>query len=110
HSLPESTAGVYSANNIFYSQASSSNWFNPGGSLAGWRPLVHDTTSIAQDYAFPDASRTIATYMASLGYGSADQNAVGFLNQARQQSKANWRQQFTAAAVNAYIRAGYGVQ
>jgi len=33
-----------------------------------------------------------------------------FLAEVHKQSKANWREEFTAAAVNDYLRAGFGMQ
>jgi hypothetical protein len=55
---------------------------------------------------YPDPGRTVETYNATLG-GSPSLSA--FLAEARKQSKDNWRPQFTAHAVNNYIRAGFGV-
>jgi hypothetical protein len=34
---------------------------------------------------------------------------VAFVTEARKQSRANWRPEFTADAVNTYVRAGYGM-
>jgi hypothetical protein len=49
--------------------------------------------------------RTISTYISSLG-GSGGLST--FLSEARKQSKDTWKPQYTANAVNEYIRAGYG--
>ena len=53
-------------------------------------------------YSAPD--RSIATYMMSMG-GAPSLDA--FLSLAAQQSRQNWRPEFTAAAVNQYIRDGF---
>jgi hypothetical protein len=54
---------------------------------------------------FPDPNRSIASYMQSIGMsGGLDE----FLAEARQQSRFNWRTEFTAQAVNAHIREGFG--
>jgi hypothetical protein len=108
HNQSESTAGVYSSGNAFNSIASFGSWMQAGNnlSLSQWMPLVHDTTSVAQDSPFPDPNRTIATYHQSIG-GQASIEA--FMTAARLQSKSNWRTEYTAQAVNDYIRAGFGL-
>ena len=108
HNQQESTAGVYSSGNAFNSIASLGTWMQAGNvlSLNQWKPMVHDTTSVAQDSPFPDPNRTIATYHQSIG-GQASIEA--FMSAARLQSKSNWRTQYTAQAVNDYIRAGFGL-
>ncbi|MFN0132390.1 MAG: GC-type dockerin domain-anchored protein [Phycisphaerales bacterium] len=55
--------------------------------------------------AYPDPDRDIATYAATIGVGSSVED---FLAAAKKQSRANWRTDLTAAAVNGYIRAGFG--
>jgi alpha-glucosidase (family GH31 glycosyl hydrolase) len=99
---------VVSANNVFDSIAAPNSWFQVGAmmSLTQWRALVNDTTSVAQSIPFPDPTRTIATYHASIG-GTPTLQA--FMAGARLQSKSNWRVQYTAQAVNDYIRAGFGL-
>ncbi len=54
--------------------------------------------------SYVDPSLTVGKYYASIG-GTND--AVAFLTTARGRSKENWSPQFTAKAVNAYIRAGF---
>ncbi len=51
-----------------------------------------------------DPTRTELTYMTSLG-GTA--TLAGFLAAVEQQSKSNWNTAYTAAAINAYIQAGF---
>lgn len=55
---------------------------------------------------YPNPTRTVETYNASLGGAS---NLTAFLDEARKQSKDNWRPQYTAAAINKYVRAGFGM-
>ncbi len=57
-----------------------------------------------QPVAFVDPNRTAATYNKSLG-GEGTREA--FLAEAHKQSKFNWRPEYTAAAVIAYIREGF---
>jgi hypothetical protein len=109
HDQAGSTSGVASAINAFDALAAPGAWMFRGGlplSLAQWKGLVGDSTSQASAVAFPDPTRTIATYQLSIG-GLPTLDA--FLAQARMQSRGYWRTQFTADAVNAYIRAGYGL-
>jgi len=110
HSVSASLAGVTGSGNTFDSIAPTNNWCQVGGagqSLSQWMGTLAppDTTSVSGAYSFPAPGRTIATYHASVG-GAASLSA--FLTQCRLQSKSNWRTEYTANAVNTYIRAGFG--
>ncbi|MBK7878710.1 MAG: right-handed parallel beta-helix repeat-containing protein [Planctomycetes bacterium] len=110
HANNASTASLQSMGNAFYSSNAVGHWMRHGGaddSLAGWKSLVGDTTSVVlQPAAYPDPGRTVARYNQSLG-GLATHAA--FMAEARRQSKSFWRPEYTAQAVNAYVRAGFGV-
>jgi hypothetical protein len=54
----------------------------------------------------PDPTRSLATYMASLGQTASDD---AFLAKARLQSKFTWNPAYTANAANAYVRSGFGL-
>jgi hypothetical protein len=102
-------AGMYSftGNRYFASSNTqpfleSPTWMN----YSQWLIFSQESGSSFSPVTYPDPSRTIATYMTSIG-GSPTLDA--FLTEARNQSKSNWRQQYTSAAVNAYIRDGFGV-
>jgi hypothetical protein len=99
---------VFSTNNFFFSIAAPGAWMRAGSnlSLGQWKTIVHDLSSVGQQFNFPDPTRTIASYHASIGGFPALEN---FMIQARQQSRSYWRPQYTAAAVNDYIRAGFGL-
>ncbi len=71
-----------------------------------WLTFSGETGSTFAAETFPDPNPTIATYMTSIG-GSPSLDA--FLTEARRQSKANWRHEYTPEAVAAYIRQGFGV-
>lgn len=105
----DSISGITSARNRFYSSGPASGWIQRAGqalSVAQWKSLVGDTTSTANDPSYPDPGRNITTYMTSLGKtGGLD----AFCAEARKMSKANYRPEYTAAGVNAYIRAGFGM-
>jgi hypothetical protein len=95
-------------NNKYWSNLATSQWFQNGGStlnLAGWVTASGETGAQAVQVTFPDPDRTIATYMTSQ---AGTPTLAAFLAEARMQSKSNWRTQYTAPAVNDYIRAGFG--
>lgn len=110
HSNSASATAMTSANNRFFSaNAPSGSWMQVSGanhSISSWKSLVGDTTSFSQGFQYPDPSRSTASYNASVG-GANSHDA--FITEARKQSKANWRVQYTADAVNDYIRAGFGL-
>jgi len=57
--------------------------------------------------SYPNSERDIKTYITSLGHSTPTLEA--FLAEMRLQSRQNWRPEYTAKAVNAYIREGFGV-
>lgn len=77
-----------------------------GKTLAEWMALMLDSSSDAVIPTWPDATRTIGSYNGSLG-GTA--TTAAFVAEARLQSASNWRPEYTAVAVGAYIRAGFGL-
>jgi hypothetical protein len=54
---------------------------------------------------FPSPERTVASYNESLG---GDASFEAFAAQVREQSRANWREEYTASAIVEYFRAGVG--
>jgi len=110
-----SCAGISMRDNTYYSAEAdpptiwSKGWFEISGSVSWstWMSQTGETGATRQQVAYPDPNRTIDTYMASLGLsGGYD----AFMSRARQQSKDNWDPRFTAAAVNNYVRAGFGIR
>lgn len=94
--------------NTYFSNASSSAWFRVNGtnqSYAQWLSASDETESSAGAVTHPDPDRDEATYQASLG---GTPTMAAFAEEARLQSKANWRPANTAAAMNAYVREGFG--
>jgi hypothetical protein len=109
HTVSASLAGVSASQNKFHSAGSEATWFRVGNanqSMSQWKEQVHDTSSVARRAQFVDPNRTIATYPTSL---SGTPTLEAFMAECRLQSKANWRATYTATAVNAYIRAGFGL-
>ncbi len=106
---PEPFAGFTFANNAYFNDPSAAGWFRLGSKSYGfdaWATLVNEVGSTATAPSFPDPERTIESYQQSLGL-SASHDA--FIAEALKQSRFNWREQFTAKAVNSYIRAGFGL-
>lgn len=94
---------TYSGNR--YYSTNTSNPFSPGGTYANWLIESGETGSSWTQVTYPDPSRTIDSYMTSIGdTGGADE----FLAAATAQSRANWNPAYTAPVVNNYIRAGFG--
>ncbi|MBK7875210.1 MAG: right-handed parallel beta-helix repeat-containing protein [Planctomycetes bacterium] len=110
HTTASNTAAIDSVQNRFFSINVPTAWMRSGStnlSLSGWKNLVGDTTSTTiPTGAYADPGRTIATYNQSLG-GAASYSA--FMTEARRQSKANWRPQYSASAAIGYFRAGFGL-
>ena len=80
-----------------------------GGSsltLDGWRALMADPDSVTWTPTYPESTRSIEGYQQFLG-GTATLEA--FLAEARLQSRATWRPEYTARTVNAWVRAGFGM-
>jgi len=73
--------------------------------FAEWR-ADHEPNALWQQSTYPDPNRNLVTYQQSLGRTAT---VDAFMAAIRQQSKANWQPEYTAAAVNDYIRAGFGV-
>jgi hypothetical protein len=71
-----------------------------------WTNLIGDSTSVSAQAAYADPHRSIASYQASLGKLPS---LSAFLAEARKQGAASWRPEYTAANVNQYIRAGFGL-
>jgi hypothetical protein len=105
-------AGVGLHDNVYFSSAPdppdvwSRGWFNLSGSVSmtEWLAATGETAATAEQVVFVDPDRTLETYMESLGLEATYE---AFMTEAVGQSKYNWRPEFTAAATNAYIRAGF---
>jgi hypothetical protein len=69
-----------------------------------WLGLCGESGSSNEQVTFADPNRNVATYHESIG---GEPTFQAFIDEARKQSKYNWRVEYTAAAVNDYIRAGF---
>jgi hypothetical protein len=97
------------SNNTYFSGRTQDEWFLNAGTrtgFAGWQSAAGETGSEAKQISYSDPTRTVETYHASLG---KEATLAAFIAEARKQSKFNWRTEYTAAAVNEWIRAGFGM-
>lgn len=97
------------ANNTYFSKRPQGEWFRVSGNytdITGWINASGETNAQAQEYSFPDPTRTIEKYHESLG---KDPSIVSFISESRKQSKFNWRIAYTAGAVNEWLRSGFGI-
>lgn len=116
HSLASSSRGialnipsqsaVVSKNVIVDWGAGAGAIYNSGTTATVTSDNITNTGSSLSGLGFPDPSRTMASYASTIGLaGSLD----AFLAAARLQSKDNWNPALMAAAVNDYLRAGFGM-
>ena len=108
HSSSGTTAAIQAGDNRFFDQlAPTNNWAEIGGalhSIASWKSMVGDTTSLAQRVVYGDPDRSISAYHALLG-GTASLPA--YLDETRQQGSTNWRPAYLAARANRFMRFGF---
>ena len=99
----------FTSNTYWSSRTPQSQWFRVGGvdqDFPDWVAASGETNATSRTVSFPRPDRTIETYDAwQDGPGTFDH----FIAEARQQTRANWRTQYTAAAVNDYVRLGFGI-
>jgi len=91
------------ANNRYYSTTADADWFNQG-TYAQWITATGETGSSNAAVTYTDPSRTLRSYNQTLG-GTA--STEEFMAEALNQSRQNWRPEYTACAVNNYIREGF---
>ena len=96
--------------NVYDSAADPGQWFAVGETMLSFEQWVKQSGEQGarkEKIKFPDAERGIETYMASLG---KTPTFDVFVAEVRKQSKTNWHKEFTAPAINNWIREGFGVK
>jgi hypothetical protein len=100
--------GVSLLGNRYYSTGAASTWWAITGDtisdFADWIATTGETGASNTRVAYPDPTRTIKTYNATLGGSASTQE---FMAETLNQSRQNWRPAYTADAVNNYIREGF---
>jgi hypothetical protein len=72
--------------------------------LSTWITRTGEDRPRNQDPQFSDPTRTIGTYMQSIGFAADFQT---FITEIRKQSKTNWRPELTAPVINDWFRDGF---
>lgn len=103
--IPPLTSEMY---NINFSRNIAQKWPGEAYDKSPGKPtrnIVSLGNSWDPGVSTPNSTRDIASYIQSIG---GTEGLGTFLAEARKQSRHNWRKEFTAAAVNDYIRQGFG--
>ncbi len=96
--------------NQYYSDRVENQWFNLGGNslnLNGWIEETSEANSSNIPINYPEPNRTIESYMENQG---KEASFSAFITEIRSQSKYNWKPQYTAIAVNNYLREGFDLE
>jgi hypothetical protein len=102
--------GLIFRDNVYDGAADAGQWFAVGERTLSFEQWVKESGEQGARRArieFSDPHRGIETYMKSLG---KEPTFETFIAEVRRQSKANWRKELTAPAINAWIREGFGVK
>lgn len=101
-----SISGITFSGNKYYGDRGSEDIFSVNSvaySMSEWVTLSGDTSTFSEP-TFPDPTRSIETYMTSIGEAAT---IDAFIAKCRAQDRYNWDTRFTAPVVNAYLRAGF---
>lgn len=108
NAIDSALSGYILQNNKYYSVSPSGERYTLNGNDipdTTWFSNTGDDSTFEQ-HSFPDPTRSVETYMASLGeIATID----AFIAKARAQGRYSWDTHYTADAVNDYIRAGFGM-
>jgi hypothetical protein len=96
---------TYSGNK-YWTPNTGSNVMTMGVTYAQWVSTSGETGSTFAEHTFADPRLDIAAYMTSLGRSGGLNE---FMVEARKQSRANWRPEFSAPVVNTFFRQRYAV-
>jgi hypothetical protein len=113
HTLASGTGslnGISFSRNRYFTCAEEHEWASVDGrdtTFAAWLALTGESPASVEAVAFPDTTRCVETYQVSRG---AEATIEAFCAEARKQSRCTWRHEYTAAVVNNWLRAGFGMQ
>jgi hypothetical protein len=96
------------ANHFFSGPQPAGSWFLIGDkkkSLSAFKSTVGDVSSTGSQITYPATSASVATYHLQLGHSGSYE---AFMKEVRLQSRDNWRAEFSAPAINTWIRAAFG--
>ncbi len=92
---------------VYYTGRATTAWFNVNGTDRGfsaWQSAVNERSAVAHNMVYPDAQRTLESYMRSIGETGT---YAAFIAAVRGQSKMTWRTELTAPVINEYFRGGF---
>jgi hypothetical protein len=95
--------------NRYYTQRGKGMRFKRGDEWFGyeqWAAVSGEAGAREERIEYSDPGRTVARYAADLVLAESTE---AFLSAARRQSRDHWRDEYTAAAVNRYLREGFGL-
>lgn len=105
--LPEGEATAYSFIGNQYFKASGGKLYKTSSTTeidhTQWQTLFEPTATFTE-MEFPDETRSVETYMASIGETAT---IDAFIEKCRSQDRYNWDTRFTAPVVNAWIKKGF---
>ena len=80
-------------------------------SFKEWVQATGEKEARYEKIAYPDANRSIESYMRKLGYKGTDEALYArFFAEARKMRRGAWRAVFTARAINGYFRKGFAMK
>jgi hypothetical protein len=74
-------------------------------SFLAWKDLC-EPSAVVDEIKYHDPARSIETYLAGI---TGEDTVEAFMREARQQSRSNWNQAFTAPAINTYFNEGFQI-
>jgi len=90
--------------NKYYTPDSNKYYFGGSGkSFSAWQAATGDNSTFEQS-TFPDPTRSIETYMASIGETAT---LEAFYAKCRAMDRYKWDERFTADAINKWIKGGF---
>jgi hypothetical protein len=99
--------GCVFSKNVYGSMAPAERWFSVDRadiSLKQWLLLTAERDAKVEAIERKETDLSIESYMTHL---ELKPSIEAFIEEARKQSRANWRAEFTAAAVNDWVRMGF---
>lgn len=100
---------LFTGNNRYHSPAAGNRHFRVDGTYMGvaeWAALTGDSGASTDPVTFPAPERDLETYIEHLGLGSGFDD---FLTAVYGQSRGNWNPALGAAAINDWLRDGFGM-
>lgn len=94
--------------NIYFSDRDEPYQFRMDGESRSYTQWLNDTgdTSSFTEYTFPDSTRSIELYQASIG---ENPSIDAFIESCRAQDRYDWDTRYSLAEVNSWLKAGFSI-